>query len=39
MLPIGIATTVDNIINEAVKRSPNIIADLSMIITIDSTYI
>ena len=40
MLLIGIAAaTVDNIINEAVKKTPNIIVDLSMIITIDYPYI
>jgi hypothetical protein len=40
MLPIGIAATIDNIINKPIKKSPKIIADLSMIINDDdSNYI
>jgi hypothetical protein len=39
MLPIGIAATVDNIINEAIKKSPIVVADLCMLITNDSNYI
>jgi hypothetical protein len=40
MLPFDIAATIDNIINEPIKKGPEIIADLSMIITDDdSNYI
>jgi hypothetical protein len=35
MLPIDIAAIIDSIINEPIKKSPKIIADLSMIITDD----
>jgi len=32
MLPIGIAPTVDNIIKEAIKKSPNLVANFSMFV-------